>query len=198
MATGDIVVASEAFAKWIREANRKFLAMDMEAAGAALAAYRNDSADLLVIRGISDYADEHKAALDAGSGTPGVQDAWRRYAVRNAAEYLSILLTSSGFPWRDRPEPKKDGRTSRDSVASRASAAAAAAAGMAPPAAAVWHLIGEHHADPDGSHRSTAGHIRAAHGAHEHPPEHWPDEIYEAETDQFGDGSADDGQYAVD
>ncbi|MFJ5639198.1 hypothetical protein [Streptomyces sp. NPDC093223] len=101
VATGDVVVAAGAFARWIREANRKFVALDMEAGGAALAAYRNESADLLVIRGISDHADEHKREWDGGHGTVREPNAWRRYAVRNAVEYLVILLSSAGFPWRD-------------------------------------------------------------------------------------------------
>ena len=104
VATGDLRVAARAFADWIKEANRKFVALEMEAAGAALAAYHNDSADLLVVRGISDYADELKSELDAGQGAAGVEDAWRRYAVRNAIEYLVLLLSSSGFPWREKPQ----------------------------------------------------------------------------------------------
>jgi nucleoside phosphorylase len=103
VATGDLRVAARAFANWIKEANRKLIALEMEAAGAALAAYHNDSADLLVVRGVSDYADELKSELDAGQGAAGVEDAWRRYAVRNAIEYLVLLLSSSGFPWRDKP-----------------------------------------------------------------------------------------------
>lgn len=104
VATGDLRVAARAFADWIKAANRKLIALEMEAAGAALAAYHNDSADLLVVRGVSDYADERKRDLDAGQGASGVEDAWRRYAVRNAVEYLVRLLSSSGFPWRDRPD----------------------------------------------------------------------------------------------
>jgi hypothetical protein len=58
---------------------------------------------MLVVRGVSDYADDRKSALDAGQDAAGVRDAWRRYAVRNAIEYLAILLSSAGFPWREQP-----------------------------------------------------------------------------------------------
>jgi nucleoside phosphorylase len=103
VATGDLRVAARKFVDWIKQGNRKLVALEMEAAGAALAAYHNDSADLLVVRGVSDYADQFKSELDVGQGAAGVEDAWRRYAVRNAIEYLVLLLSSSGFPWRDEP-----------------------------------------------------------------------------------------------
>ena len=95
LATGAPVVAARAFADWIRAGNRKLAALDMEAGGSTLAAYLNDSTDLLVVRGISDYANEPKSGLDATGDT----DAWRRYAMRNAIEYLVLLLSSNGFPW---------------------------------------------------------------------------------------------------
>jgi nucleoside phosphorylase len=103
VATGDLVVAAQAFTNWIRTADRKLVALEMEAGGAALAAYHNDQADFLVVRGVSDYADDRKNALDAGQDAAGVKDAWRRYAVKNAIEYLTILLSSAGFPWREQP-----------------------------------------------------------------------------------------------
>jgi hypothetical protein len=50
VATGDLVVAAKVFTNWIRAANRKLVALDMEAGGAALAAYHNDQADMLIVR----------------------------------------------------------------------------------------------------------------------------------------------------
>jgi nucleoside phosphorylase len=93
IASGSVVVASDAFASELRRINRKFVAIDMEAAGVAhAAAERVFPSPCLVIRGISDRADEHKTALDqAGRG------AWRRYCVRNAASLLRQLLTWEGF-----------------------------------------------------------------------------------------------------
>ncbi|WP_181801893.1 5'-methylthioadenosine/S-adenosylhomocysteine nucleosidase family protein [Streptomyces shenzhenensis] len=141
VATGDVVVAAGTFARWIREANRKFVALDMEAGGAALAAYRNESADLLVIRGISDHADEHKKEWDAGHDAVRERNAWRRYAVRNAVEYLVILLSSTGFPWRD-------GKAARSEAPSRVSAALKIAQSVSLADAAV-SLLGDQLAHPD-------------------------------------------------
>jgi hypothetical protein len=41
----------------------------------------------LVVRGISDLADEKKAALEAGS-----KDSWRRYAARNAMRFVLMIM----------------------------------------------------------------------------------------------------------
>ena len=72
----------------------------MEGAGAARAVkeYDRDVA-LLVLRGISDFADGRKAALNAvvSGQTAGV---WRRYAAENAIELLFAFLAAPGFPWR--------------------------------------------------------------------------------------------------
>ena len=92
IASGNIVAASGAFAEEIRRINRKFLAIDMEAAGIALAATdRIHRVPWLVVRGVSDRADENKTALDKSRGV------WRRYSVRNAAGLLERLLAWDGF-----------------------------------------------------------------------------------------------------
>ncbi|MGF1428394.1 hypothetical protein [Kitasatospora sp. LaBMicrA B282] len=162
LATGDVVVAAGAFARWIRQGNRKLVALDMEAGGAALAAHRNAGADLLVIRGISDHADEQKATWDAGRGPGGARNAWRHYAVHNAAEYLVVLLSSSGFPWREGAAP---------------GGAAAVRGAPSPWLPVTLGLAGEHvlHADHAHPHPDHAypDHAQADHPDHAHAdPEH--------------------------
>jgi nucleoside phosphorylase len=185
VATGDVVVAADSFATWIRASNRKLVALDMEAAGAALAAYHNDCADFLVIRGVSDHADEQKAASDAGRGAAGVGDAWRQYAVRNAIEYLVVLLSSSGFPWRDKPD---DGVSARPpgSVFPRV-AATAAAVGVAGVLGEEGGYLGTHHDSdhPDGHEGQSPGEND---GEHQDPAdsdagdadEHYADNLIDA------------------
>lgn len=93
IASGSVVAASSAFVAEIKRINRKFVAIDMEAAGVAqAAAERIHPLPCLVMRGMSDHANEGKKALDEqGKG------AWRRYCVRNATSLLRNLLTWEGF-----------------------------------------------------------------------------------------------------
>ena len=92
IASGNIVAASAAFLEEVRRINRKFLAIDMETAGVAFhASERINQVPWLVIRGVSDRGDEEKASLDQ-------QDqVWRRYSVRNAANFLRQLLDWDHF-----------------------------------------------------------------------------------------------------
>jgi nucleoside phosphorylase len=93
IASGNVVAASSAFVSEVKRIDRKFVAIDMEAAGVAFAAgERIHPLPCLIIRGISDRADEKKKALD-GQG----KKAWRRYAVRNATAFLLMLLRWEGF-----------------------------------------------------------------------------------------------------
>jgi len=94
IATGDIVSAAGSFAQWLRRTNRFRAAIEMEAGGAARAAYGDRRARLMVVRGISDFADERKRKLDADLG------AWRRYAMHNAVDLFAALVSSPEFPWR--------------------------------------------------------------------------------------------------
>lgn len=92
IASGNIVAASRAFVDEVKRINRKFLAIDMEAAGIAYAATKRvHPVQWLVVRGISDRADENKKALD------NQEEAWRRYSVRNALGLLQNLLSWHGF-----------------------------------------------------------------------------------------------------
>ena len=92
MASGNIVAASSAFRDEIRRINRKFVAIDMEAAGVAYAASEKvHSVPWLVVRGVSDQGDEQKKSLDDKGGV------WRRYCVRNAIGLLQSLFSWDSF-----------------------------------------------------------------------------------------------------
>jgi nucleoside phosphorylase len=88
VASGPTVAAAGSFLNWIKERNRKFLAIEMESAGVLAAIYqRADPKRSLVLRAISDFADERKAQLD------GIQSGGlRRYAMRNACRLLWRML----------------------------------------------------------------------------------------------------------
>jgi nucleoside phosphorylase len=108
IASGDLVVTDPAFTGWLLSHDRKRAVIEMEGAGAARAVkeYDRDVA-LLVLRGISDFADSHKTALDAVvSGQRS--GAWRRYAAENAIELLFAFLASPSFPWRTPVLPTAD------------------------------------------------------------------------------------------
>ena len=93
IASGNVVVASKVFAAEVKKVDRKFIAIDMEAAGFAYAASeRIHPVCHVVIRGISDLGDENKKKLDKAS-----KNAWRRYSVRNATTLLLGLLSWDGF-----------------------------------------------------------------------------------------------------
>ena len=98
IATGDVVGAAAPFAAWLRSRNRLRAAIEMEAGGVAHAVYRHGGADLLVVRGICDFADERKTALDAAVGRTREAGAWRRYAALNAADLFATLLAHAQFP----------------------------------------------------------------------------------------------------
>lgn len=93
VASGNVVAASSSFVEELKRINRKFVAIDMEAAGVALAATdRVHPLPCLVVRGISDHANSVKKHMDKqGSGV------WRGYCVRNATSFLRHLLTWDGF-----------------------------------------------------------------------------------------------------
>jgi len=93
IASGPTVGASKAYAVELLGIDRKFLVLETEGAGAAQAGYgRSNAVTTVVIRGISDFADERKRALDvAGNGM------WRRYAMFNAVTFLSSFMESELF-----------------------------------------------------------------------------------------------------
>lgn len=88
IASGPVVVASQAFANWIKEGDRACLAVEMEAAGMMIAAHLDPGkVETLVLRGISDLADERKPMLDQIGG-----GAFRELAMRNAVSFLWKLM----------------------------------------------------------------------------------------------------------
>ena len=107
VASGNTVGAAQGYAVELRGIDRKFLALEMEAAGVAQAARgRQSPIDFLVVRGISDFSDQRKAQLDAA-----YSGGWRKYAMASASAFLLGLLRSDTFrvffkddtgAWRDR------------------------------------------------------------------------------------------------
>jgi nucleoside phosphorylase len=94
LASGPVVVAVDAFARWLRGHDSSVKAVEMEAAGLVeAAATRAEPIRALVIRGISDLGDERKSKLDA-IGKGGL----RRLAMRNATRLLLALLEAGVVP----------------------------------------------------------------------------------------------------
>lgn len=85
IASGNYVVKSKDFAKRLqRELSPQNKAVEMEARGLFQALrIHGRRTDVLMIRGISDYADENKAELEKKT-----KDAWRTFATANAARLL--------------------------------------------------------------------------------------------------------------
>lgn len=90
IACGPVVAAASPFKAWLRQHKRDYLAVDMESSGVAQAVHISSTVRrvrLLVIRGISDQADEHKPTLETETGA-----AARRLAAEAAVEVLLMLL----------------------------------------------------------------------------------------------------------
>jgi nucleoside phosphorylase len=93
LASGPIVGASRQFREWLKERDRAFLGLDMEAAGVLTALFaRANPRRSIVLRGISDYGDERKADLDQVGG-----GALRRYAMCNTLHLFWLLLKNDAF-----------------------------------------------------------------------------------------------------
>lgn len=88
VACGPWVGAADKLKKILRLRNRNFLAMDMESVGVLAAAYKHRSRpQTVVLRGMSDLADERKEQLDEiNSG------AIRRWAMDNASHLFGLLI----------------------------------------------------------------------------------------------------------
>jgi nucleoside phosphorylase len=85
IASGNSVVKSRAFGRQLQEKiSQKIKAVEMEARGLFQALYMDAKrTDGLMVRGISDYADEEKSELEKTT-----KDAWRTFAAANAARFL--------------------------------------------------------------------------------------------------------------
>jgi nucleoside phosphorylase len=101
IASGPTVGAAKTFVEWLKERDRKYLALEMEAAGLMAAVYnRVDLPRTLVLRAISDYGDERKKELDlVGEG------AFRRYAMHNTIQLLWSFMEVAAFPGASRRVP---------------------------------------------------------------------------------------------
>jgi adenosylhomocysteine nucleosidase len=87
VAAGEIVhysAASDA-RQWLREHYNDALAVEMEAAGVAQAGHLNDALPTIMVRGISDFADETKSAAD--------DVGWQPRAAANAAAFATDLAS---------------------------------------------------------------------------------------------------------
>jgi nucleoside phosphorylase len=88
IASSSVVGAAQSFTEWLKQSNRNYLAIEMEGAGMLSAVYSHaDPKKTLILRGISDFADERKQELDR-IGTGGI----RRYAMNNAISLLWKLI----------------------------------------------------------------------------------------------------------
>lgn len=86
IASGQKVVADSATVPNLQTPWPQLIGVEMEAAGAAHAAYRRDYPGILVVKGISDWADENK------------NDLWHSYAADAAAAFCAALLRQLSFP----------------------------------------------------------------------------------------------------
>jgi nucleoside phosphorylase len=94
VATGPVAAPLEAFTKWVRSHDRHAKALEMETAGVYTSAQEYGKVTRpFAIRGISDYGDDRKKALDEfGDGV------LRRYAMRNAVRLLWAMLDGGALP----------------------------------------------------------------------------------------------------
>lgn len=94
VASGPAVVTSSAFVSWIRGGDRACMCVEMESGGAMITGHMDPSQrDVIIIRALSDFADERKAALDKIGG-----GALRRYAMENALDFLWGLIEAGVLP----------------------------------------------------------------------------------------------------
>lgn len=100
LASGPTVAAAESFIAWLKQNDRNYQGVEMEAAGMfAATSSAAQQPDTLAIRGISDFSDEHKGDLQRR-----FKDRFRRYAMRNAARLFASLLENNLIPrWSDDP-----------------------------------------------------------------------------------------------
>lgn len=96
VASGPFVNVSKRFTTWIKDGDRACLAVEMEAAGMMIAAHLDQSRTrTVVIRGVSDLADDRKGMLDAIGG-----GALRSLAMENVTSLLWALFDAGVLPRR--------------------------------------------------------------------------------------------------
>lgn len=112
VASGPVVVTSSSFVSWIRNGDRACMCVEMESAGAMISGHMDASQrDVMVIRSISDFADDRKAMLDKVGG-----GALRRYAMENAIDFLWALIEAGVLPRGPDESPPKSGRTKSETA----------------------------------------------------------------------------------
>jgi adenosylhomocysteine nucleosidase len=102
VAAGEIVhysAVSDA-RQWLREHYSDAIAIEMEAAGVAQAGHLNDAIPTIMVRGISDYADESKSSTDDAG--------WQPRAATNAAAFASALVAELDARGKSFPPPRAD------------------------------------------------------------------------------------------
>jgi nucleoside phosphorylase len=104
IATGDKVVASEEFLKELQTHYPALIGVEMEAGGAAAAAFQAASKPgFFMVRAVSDLADPAK-------DSPQVQG-WRAYACDAAAAFVAALIKSSPVPVQKIDQGPREGNT---------------------------------------------------------------------------------------
>lgn len=88
VAAGEIAhySATSGARQWLREHYSDAVAVEMEAAGVAQAGHLNDALPTIMVRGISDYADETKSTTDDAG--------WQPRAAANAAAFATALAAA--------------------------------------------------------------------------------------------------------
>ncbi|MEM8638044.1 MAG: 5'-methylthioadenosine/S-adenosylhomocysteine nucleosidase [Cyanobacteria bacterium P01_G01_bin.54] len=94
VASGETLVADEAWTEKLQDYWSKIIGVEMEGAGVSLAATESGLRGMLLVKGISDWADETK------------NDDWQRYASEAAASFVialirdktTIVMTEPGLP----------------------------------------------------------------------------------------------------
>jgi 8-oxo-dGTP diphosphatase len=89
--------------QWLREHYGDAVAVEMEAAGVAQAGHLNDALPTIMVRGISDYADESKSATDDAG--------WQPRAAANAAAFATALATVLAAELEEDRGPSSRSRT---------------------------------------------------------------------------------------
>jgi nucleoside phosphorylase len=96
IASGAYLSASKSFNRFLREhRNREIKCIEMESSGLMNTIHQFSALKSLIVRGISDHADDEKAALESESA-----NFFRRYAMQNAVTLFKSLTAVSDF-WTD-------------------------------------------------------------------------------------------------
>ena len=97
IASSPFVIGTSDFSQWLTKRNRKLVAVEIEAAGVVRVAHNLPRPiEVLVVRGISDFADERKQELDMMDG-----GALRKYAMLSASRFLEMLFALPEFFYAD-------------------------------------------------------------------------------------------------